>query len=209
MNGAGITASLPWEKQPRKQRRGGFEICSRCALVRSGAQDDLMNFYRLLLHLYPSSFRAEYGEEMSAIFALELERSRGLASRCGVWLSAFTEILFNAAVVHWEIARRDLFHSARSLLRSPGFTVTAFLLITIGIGANVAVFTLANFVLVRPLPFPQPNQLTKVWLAGVRPADALTFSTAAAVCLITILPGTLFPALRAVRADPTAIMRAE
>jgi predicted permease len=122
-----------------------------------------MNFYRLLLHLYPSSFRAEYGEEMSAIFALELDRRRGLPARCELWLSALTEIVFNAAMVHWEIARRDLFHSARSLLRSPGFTLTAVLLVTIGIGANVAVFTLANFVLVRPLPFPQPDRLTKVW----------------------------------------------
>lgn len=122
-----------------------------------------MNFYRLLLHLYPSSFRAEYGDEMSTIFALELDRRRGLPARCGLWFSAFAEIAFNAAMVHWEIARRDLFHSARSLLRSPGFTLTALLLITIGIGANVAVFTLANFVLVRPLPFPQPDRLTKVW----------------------------------------------
>ncbi len=122
-----------------------------------------MNFYRLLLHLYPSSFRAEYGDEMSAIFALELERRRGLPARCELWLSALTEIVFNAAMVHWEIARRDLFHSTRSLLRSPGFTLTAILLVTIGIGANVAVFTLANFVLVRPLPFPQPDRLTKVW----------------------------------------------
>ncbi len=66
-------------------------------------------------------------------------------------------------MVHWEIARRDLFHSTRSLLRSPGFTLTAILLVTIGIGANVAVFTLANFVLVRPLPFPEPDRLMKVW----------------------------------------------
>jgi predicted permease len=122
-----------------------------------------MDFYRLLLHLYPSSFRAEYGDEMSAIFSLELDRSSGLAARCGLWLRAFAEIVFNAAMVHWEIARRDLFHSARSLLGSPGFTLTAVLLITIGIGANVAVFTLANFVLVRPLPFPQPERLMKVW----------------------------------------------
>ncbi len=122
-----------------------------------------MDFYRLLLHLYPASFRAEYGDEMSAIFAVELERRRGLAARCGLWFSALAEIVFNAAMVHWEIARRDLYHSLRSLLRSPGFTLTALLLITIGIGANVAVFTLANFVLVKPLPFPQPDRLTKVW----------------------------------------------
>ena len=53
------------------------------------------------------------------------------------------------------------------------------------------------------------GRLLESLLAGVRPADALTFSTAAALCLITTLLGTLFPALRAVRADPTAVMRAE
>src|SRR6202044_2455089 len=122
-----------------------------------------MNFYRILLHFYPSSFRAEYGDEMSAIFALELDRCSGMAGRCRLWLSAVAEIVFNAAMVHWEIARRALFHSTRSLLGSPGFTLTAILMVTIGIGANVAVFTLANFVLVRPLPFPEPDRLMRVW----------------------------------------------
>jgi predicted permease len=122
-----------------------------------------MNFYRLFLHLYPSSFRAEYGDEMSAIFALELGRSSGLRAQCRLWFATIAEIIFNAAMLHWEIARRDLLHSARSLLHSPGFTATAILLVTIGIGANVAVFTLANFVLVRPLPFPESNRLMKVW----------------------------------------------
>ena len=60
-----------------------------------------MNFYRLLLHLYPSSFRAEYGNEMSAIFALELDRREGVVAKWWLWLSTFTEVLFNAAVVHW------------------------------------------------------------------------------------------------------------
>jgi ABC-type antimicrobial peptide transport system permease subunit len=52
-------------------------------------------------------------------------------------------------------------------------------------------------------------RLMQSLLAWVRPADALTFSTAAAVCLTTTLLGTLFPAFRAVRADPAAVMRAE
>ena len=101
---------------------------------------------------------------MSAIFALKLGRSSGMAARgAGSGFLQLPKSSFNAAMVHWEIARRDLFHSARSLLGSPGFTLTAVLLITIGIGANVAVFTLANFVLVRPLPFPEPERLMKVW----------------------------------------------
>ena len=69
----------------------------------------------------------------------------------------------NAAALHWEIARRDLRSAIRSLVKSPGFAITALLLITIGIGANAAIFTLADFVLVRPLPFPESRRLVKVW----------------------------------------------
>ena len=122
-----------------------------------------MTLYRLLLHLYPSSYRAEYGDEMSAIFALEFRRCTGLPAKCGLWLAGFAEVFSNAVAVHWEIAKRDLHYSLRSLVRSPGFAITAFLLITIGIGANAAIFTLADFVLVRPLPFPEPQRLVKVW----------------------------------------------
>jgi predicted permease len=52
-------------------------------------------------------------------------------------------------------------------------------------------------------------RLLQSLLAGVKPADALTFSAAAVLCFVTALLGTLLPALRAVRADPAAVMRAE
>jgi predicted permease len=126
-------------------------------------EDNLMSFYRWLLHLYPASFRAQYGEEMRAIFDLELERRNGIASKCRFWISSFAEVLWNATLVHGEIAQRDLVYCTQSLLRSPGFSLTAILMITIGIGANLAVFTLANFVLLKPLPFPEPDRLLKVW----------------------------------------------
>ena len=104
--------------------------------MRSRAPDNVMKLYRLLLHLYPSSYRAEYGDEMSAIFARELRRSGGSLVRCGLWLAALIEVFSNAAAVHWEIARRDLRSSIRSLCKSPGFALTAILLVTIGIGAT-------------------------------------------------------------------------
>ncbi len=56
-----------------------------------------MTFYRLLLHLYPSSYRAEYGDEMSAIFAQERRRTGGLAATCGLWLATIGEVFSNAA----------------------------------------------------------------------------------------------------------------
>jgi predicted permease len=121
-----------------------------------------MNLYRMLLHLYPASFRMDYCDEMTTIFSLQLNGERGMR-RVRFWLAAVAEVLINAAGLHWEIARRDLRHGAASLLHSPGFTLTAILLVTIGIGANAAIFTLVDFVLVRPLPFPDSGRLTKVW----------------------------------------------
>jgi putative ABC transport system permease protein len=122
-----------------------------------------MKLYRLLLHLYPSSYRADYGDEMCADFEQELRLSGGALSKLWLCLATIVDVTSNAAAVHWQIAKRDFTYSVRSLWRSPGFAVTALLLITIGIGANAAIFTLADFVLVRPLPFPHSERLVEIW----------------------------------------------
>ena len=100
---------------------------------------------------------------MTVDFEHELRQGSGPAARFGVWFGAVVDVVTNAAAVHWNIAKRDLLYSLRALRNSPGFTITALLLITIGIGANAAVFTLADFVLIRPLPFPHPERLVEVW----------------------------------------------
>jgi putative ABC transport system permease protein len=58
---------------------------------------------------------------------------------------------------------RELCHAARRLLRSPGLTVTAVLSLTLGIGANAAIFSVVHGVLIEPLPYPDSDRLVGVW----------------------------------------------
>lgn len=117
-----------------------------------------MRLFRILLHLYPAAFRNEYGEEMCDVFA-------GRRQNLALWVETIVDVVTNAAAAHWDLLRQDLRSAARSIRRSPGFAMTVVLVTGLGVGANTAVFTIADHVLIRPLPFPDPDRLVRVWQA--------------------------------------------
>ncbi|HXS00484.1 MAG TPA: ABC transporter permease [Pyrinomonadaceae bacterium] len=59
---------------------------------------------------------------------------------------------------------KDIRYGVRGLLKRPGFTAIALVALALGIGANTAIFSLVNAVVIRPLPFPDPDRL--VWVYG-------------------------------------------
>jgi len=71
-----------------------------------------------------------------------------------------------------EQVMQDIRFGFRQLRKSPGFAITAILTLALGVGANTAIFTLIDSILLRPLPFPQQDGLrpirARLWLASHR-----------------------------------------
>jgi putative ABC transport system permease protein len=94
-------------------------------------------------------------------------------------------------------------YSMRLLSKSPGFTLTAVLILGFGIGANTAIFSLINAVLLKPLPYPHPEQLMQVNMPSIGRGEWTSLLRSAWILLSTI-PSEVSPNATFIRSVVTA-----
>jgi len=137
-------------------------------------------FFRRLLRLFPADFRGDFGDDMAATFNDQrrdvLAQGDSMAA-LRLWWDTIRGIATTAPREHLDLLRSDVRYALRNLRRNPGFTVVAVVALAIGIGANTAVFSIVNGVLIQALPYKDPDSLVTMFekVPGA-PVDKFPFS---------------------------------
>jgi len=126
------------------------------------SQSAVLRLYQPFLWLYPAEFRDEYRRELCLAFLDRWRDEHSIAGSLFVWFHAIFGILYQAPREHYYMILHDLRYALRILRKDLPVTTAAILILALGIGSTTLVFSLANGLLLRPLPYPQPERIIAV-----------------------------------------------
>ncbi len=123
-----------------------------------------LRFYRVLLKLFPARFREEYGTLLEQQFDREYRELRRPLDHLWLWLRALHDLAVSIPREFSNELAQDLRYIARISVRRPFLTLLMLLPLSLGIGATAGVFSVVNALLIRSLPFHDPDRLVQLWM---------------------------------------------
>jgi predicted permease len=123
----------------------------------------MFRLYRFLLKFYPAQFREEFGTSLERQFEEEYRDAGGASARAALVLRLLFDFAISWPAQIWRELRQDLRYSLRTYARKPFVPVMAIAALALGIGATTGVFSVVNAVLLRSLPFRQPDRLVQLF----------------------------------------------
>jgi putative ABC transport system permease protein len=118
--------------------------------------------YRMLLRMLPADFRGDFGPEMEEVFAEQRADAERNGDKIGIWRlwwETAKGIFTTAPREHLSMLRQDCAFALRMMRKNLGFTIAAIIVLGLGIGANTAIFSVVNAVLLKPLPYEHGERL--------------------------------------------------
>src|SRR5918995_3313374 len=119
-----------------------------------------------VLHLYPASYRDEYGKEMTLVLLDRLRGDRTAAARAAVLFAAVASVCADAPKQHAIVLAQDLRLALRLIRREKWFATVAIGTVAVGIGLPTAVFSAGKSLLVDALPYREAERAAMVWVTN-------------------------------------------
>ncbi len=133
-----------------------------------------LRLIQLASPLAPAAIRDDWRREWTAEFAalqhIDRRHRRPLRRALGAFVDAFWLRQRSIADFHWI---GDVQHAFRQLFRHGSFAVTAIGILALGLGATIAMFSVVDQVLLRPLPYPEADRIVTVWETRAPGLEAL------------------------------------